>query len=118
MKPWLGAGAEVEVELVAGAGQKSLPANGKKAANRAPHEQIAAMEWNGMCPQLPQPHGNGSHFRPAQGQRQGEGSIGNRHERQRNGYGWDSGIGTWGCMGRAAVVARRGVALSFRDWKS
>lgn len=45
MKPWLGAGAEVEVELVAGAGQKSLPANGKKAAKRAPHEQIAAMEW-------------------------------------------------------------------------
>lgn len=48
MKPWLGAGAEVEVELVAGAGQKSLPANGKKAAKRAPHEQIAAMEWIGM----------------------------------------------------------------------
>lgn len=46
MKPWLGAGAEVEVE--AGAGQKSLPANGKKAAKRAPHEQIAAMEWIGM----------------------------------------------------------------------
>lgn len=48
MKPWLGAGAEVEVELAAGAAQKSLPANGKKAAKRAPHEQIAAMEWIGM----------------------------------------------------------------------
>lgn len=44
MKPWLGAGAEVDV--AAGAAQKSLPANGKKAAKRGPHEQIAAMEWN------------------------------------------------------------------------
>lgn len=76
MKPWLGVGSEVEVE--AGAGQKSLPANGKKAAKRAPHEQIAAMEWNGMCPQLPQPHGNGSHFRPGQGHGQGAVGIGMR----------------------------------------
>lgn len=64
------------MEVEAGAVQKSLPANGKKAAKRAPHEQIAAMEWNGMCPQLPQPHGNGSHFRPGPGQGHGQGVVG------------------------------------------
>lgn len=119
MKPWLGAGAEVEVEVEAGAAQKSLPANGKKAAKRAPHEQIAAMEWIGMECAL-SCHSHTATARTSDRDRDsgGGGSIGNRHERQRNGYGWDSDIGTWGCMGRAAVVARRGVALSFRDWKS
>lgn len=71
-----------------------------------------------MCPQLPQPHGNGSHFRPAQGEGQERGAVGIGIEGREMDTDGTLALALGGAWGAWDVVARRGVALSFRDWKS